>query len=98
MTTTTPTSSVPTSADPAPTTAGGPGCRLAARDARIGYAERTVIDQLSVEIPDRSFTVIIGPNACGKSTLLRAMARLLRPRRSEEHTSELQSRFDLVCR
>src|SRR5699024_12868955 len=24
--------------------------------------------------------------------------RLLRPQRSEEHTSELQSRFDLVCR
>src|SRR5207249_11738724 len=25
-------------------------------------------------------------------------ARVLRPERSEEHTSELQSRFDLVCR
>ena len=54
--------------------------RLSAQAARIGYAERTVIDDLSVEIPDQSFTIIIGPNACGKSTLLRAMARLLRPR------------------
>ncbi|MFS9599327.1 ATP-binding cassette domain-containing protein, partial [Klebsiella variicola] len=26
-----------------------------------------------------SFTVIIGPNACGKSTLLRALSRLLAP-------------------
>ena len=35
---------------------------------------------LDVAIPDGSFTVIVGPNACGKSTLLRALARLLKPR------------------
>jgi ABC-type cobalamin/Fe3+-siderophores transport system ATPase subunit len=32
-----------------------------------------------VTIPDDSFTVVVGPNACGKSTLLRSLARLLRP-------------------
>jgi ABC-type cobalamin/Fe3+-siderophores transport system ATPase subunit len=32
-----------------------------------------------VVIPDGSFTVIVGPNACGKSTLLRSLARLLKP-------------------
>jgi iron complex transport system ATP-binding protein len=32
-----------------------------------------------VQIPDSSFTVIVGPNACGKSTLLRALSRLLAP-------------------
>ncbi len=31
-------------------------------------------------MPDGSFTVIIGPNACGKSTALRALARLLPPK------------------
>ena len=30
-------------------------------------------------IPDGSFTVILGPNACGKSTLLRTLSRLLAP-------------------
>ena len=30
-------------------------------------------------IPDRAVTVIVGANACGKSTLLRGMARLLKP-------------------
>ena len=32
-----------------------------------------------MRIPDGRFTVIVGPNACGKSTLLRALARLLKP-------------------
>nr|WP_269328330.1 ABC transporter ATP-binding protein [Kineosporia mesophila] len=34
---------------------------------------------LDVAIPDGEITVIVGPNACGKSTLLRALARLLKP-------------------
>ncbi|WP_420115005.1 ABC transporter ATP-binding protein [Pseudactinotalea sp.] len=53
--------------------------RLVVHEATIGYDRRTVSDSLSVEILDRSFTAIIGPNACGKSTLLRAMARILAP-------------------
>lgn len=53
--------------------------RLVARNATIGYDRRVVADHLDVSIPDGSFTVIVGPNACGKSTLLRALSRLLRP-------------------
>ncbi|MEV8457740.1 ABC transporter ATP-binding protein [Streptomyces sp. NPDC052095] len=53
--------------------------RLAADAVTLGYDGRVVAEDLSVEIPDRSFTVIVGPNACGKSTLLRALARMLRP-------------------
>nr|WP_247615451.1 ABC transporter ATP-binding protein [Streptomyces sp. RG38] len=48
-------------------------------DASLGYARRTVCEHLDVTVPDGSFTVIIGPNACGKSTLLRALSRLLKP-------------------
>ena len=53
--------------------------RLLARDVTLGYEGRTVARDLSVEIPDDSFTVIVGPNACGKSTLLAALARVLAP-------------------
>ncbi|MFF5032146.1 ABC transporter ATP-binding protein [Nocardia salmonicida] len=53
--------------------------RLRADRVRLGYKGTTTSDQLSVDIPDGKFTVIIGPNACGKSTLLRALARLLTP-------------------
>ncbi|WP_415948967.1 ABC transporter ATP-binding protein [Streptomyces sp. KLOTTS4A1] len=53
--------------------------RLSAENVTLGYDRRIIAEQLSVEIPDHSFTVIVGPNACGKSTLLRALSRMLRP-------------------
>ena len=53
--------------------------RLRAENVRLAYDERVVVDELSVAIPPERITVIVGPNACGKSTLLRALARLLRP-------------------
>ncbi|AOF93337.1 ABC transporter ATP-binding protein [Sinorhizobium sp. RAC02] len=53
--------------------------RLHARSVTLRYDERTISSDLTIAIPDGSFTVIVGPNACGKSTLLRAMARLLTP-------------------
>jgi iron complex transport system ATP-binding protein len=57
--------------------------RLVARDLTLGYDERVVVDGVSVELPHGQVTVIVGANACGKSTLLRGMARLLRPRGGE---------------
>jgi iron complex transport system ATP-binding protein len=55
--------------------------RLRANDLELAYDRRVVAEQLGLAIPDGSFTVIVGPNACGKTTLLRALARLLKPRR-----------------
>lgn len=52
---------------------------LAADRVTLAYGERVVADDLSVAIPDGRITVIVGANACGKSTLLRALARLLTP-------------------
>jgi iron complex transport system ATP-binding protein len=53
--------------------------RLTAESVTLGYDQRIIAEDLSVEIPDNSFTVIVGPNACGKSTLLRALSRMLKP-------------------
>lgn len=38
-----------------------------------------MIEHVDLAIPDGSLTVIVGPSACGKSTLLRTLARLLTP-------------------
>lgn len=57
--------------------------RLHADTVTLRYDERTISRDLSVAIPDGAFTVIVGPNACGKSTLLRALSRLLAPSSGE---------------
>ncbi len=54
--------------------------RLRADGLTLAYDERVVATELGVSIPDGSFTAVVGPNACGKSTLLRALARLMKPR------------------
>ncbi|MBF8192241.1 ABC transporter ATP-binding protein [Nonomuraea sp. K274] len=59
--------------------------RLSGENLTLAYDQRVVAANLDVAIPDESFTVIIGPNACGKSTLLRALARMLKPRTGAVH-------------
>ncbi len=57
-----------------------PPHELRAAELTLGYGDRDVIESLDVTIPDGRITMIVGANACGKSTLLRGLARLLRPR------------------
>ncbi|MER5770363.1 ABC transporter ATP-binding protein [Streptomyces sp. NPDC001985] len=59
--------------------------RLHGEGLTLAYDERVVVDGLDVAVPDGSFTVIIGPNACGKSTLLKALSRMIRPRAGAVH-------------
>ncbi|MBB3085394.1 ABC transporter ATP-binding protein [Geodermatophilus sabuli] len=53
---------------------------LTAEDLTLAYGERTVIEGLDLVVPPGRITAIVGANACGKSTLLRSMSRLLAPR------------------
>jgi iron complex transport system ATP-binding protein len=56
---------------------------LRTRGLSLGYGDLEVIDDLHLLLPDGRITMIVGANACGKSTLLRGLARLLRPRSGE---------------
>jgi iron complex transport system ATP-binding protein len=49
---------------------------LSAEQLTIGYDERTIVRQLDLAFPPGRITAIIGPNGCGKSTILKTMARL----------------------
>jgi iron complex transport system ATP-binding protein len=51
--------------------------RLYTNELNIGYGERLIVKDLSVEIPDKQITTIIGSNGCGKSTLLKAITRII---------------------
>ena len=54
--------------------------RLEAAGLTLGYADTAVVRDLDLQVPHGRVTVIVGANACGKSTLLRGLARLMRPR------------------
>ena len=66
-------------ATPRTVTAGRSGIHASA--VTIGYpgAERPVLQDVTARVEPGKVTVIVGPNACGKSTLLRAFGRILRP-------------------
>lgn len=53
--------------------------RLVTSQVCLGYGDRLIVNGVDVAIPEGKVTVIVGPNACGKSTLLKGLARLLRP-------------------
>ncbi len=52
---------------------------LEAVDLRLSYGAQEVLRGASLAVERHKITAIIGANACGKSTLLRALARLLTP-------------------
>jgi len=52
---------------------------LAVDKLSAGYNEKTIIKALSVNITPGKITSIVGANACGKSTLLKSISRLLVP-------------------
>jgi iron complex transport system ATP-binding protein len=54
---------------------------LVVNELSAGYGDTVILDGLDLAVPPGKITVIVGANACGKSTLLRTMSRLIFPRR-----------------
>ncbi len=50
---------------------------LQATDITVGYDDTIIVNNLSITIPEGKLTSIIGTNGCGKSTVLKALSRLL---------------------
>jgi iron complex transport system ATP-binding protein len=53
--------------------------KLSATGMHLAYGQREVVSDLDLTVPPGKLTVIVGANACGKSTVLRGLARLLVP-------------------
>ena len=56
---------------------------LLATGLSAGYGESRILDGLDLAVPPGRITVIVGANACGKSTLLRTLSRLLPAQRGQ---------------
>jgi iron complex transport system ATP-binding protein len=65
---------------------GAPALRV--DGVTLAYERRVVSADLRVAFAAGAVTAIVGPNACGKSTLLRALARLLSPQHGEVYLGE----------
>jgi len=46
----------------------------------IAYGNVDIVKDLNLDIPKGKITTIIGPNGCGKSTILKTIARILQPK------------------
>ncbi|EHQ61586.1 ABC transporter ATP-binding protein [Paenibacillus dendritiformis] len=53
--------------------------RLQTQKLDIGYSERAIVHNLNLSIPHGKITALVGANGSGKSTILKAMARIMRP-------------------
>lgn len=63
---------------------GGPGrpdgaAGLRLEKVEVAYGDRVVLEGIDLEVRPGEFVGLIGPNACGKSTLLKTVSRVLRP-------------------
>lgn len=59
------------------------GAAVTIRDVTFAYEREPVLLDVNLAIAERDFACIIGPNAGGKSTLLKLMLGLLQPARGE---------------
>lgn len=53
---------------------------LYAQQLTIGYQDRLIVDSLNLSIPSGRITALVGANGSGKSTILKTLARLMKPR------------------
>ncbi|GAK06878.1 ABC transporter ATP-binding protein [Geomicrobium sp. JCM 19038] len=53
---------------------------IEAKELSIGYEKRKIVEALNLKIPKGQITTMIGPNGCGKSTILKTLARIMKPK------------------
>src|SRR5699024_12289841 len=74
------------------------------RSSDLKFDQKQALEQVTFDVKQGEIFGLLGPSGAGKTTTIKLLTGELTKTsgditvRSEEHTSELQSRFDLVCR
>ncbi|WP_347551552.1 ABC transporter ATP-binding protein [Pseudalkalibacillus hwajinpoensis] len=73
---------------------------------KIGYQDNIIVDQLNLNIPEGEITALVGANGSGKSTILKSLARLMKPKSGavyldgkaihEQHTREVAKKMAIL--
>lgn len=50
---------------------------ISLRNLSVYYEKTQVLNNISIDIPDKKITAIIGPSGCGKTTLLKSLNRII---------------------
>ncbi|MGG7097234.1 ABC transporter ATP-binding protein [Clostridium sardiniense] len=53
---------------------------IKANNLKLCYDEKIILDDINLDIEKGKITALIGSNGCGKSTLIKAIARILSPK------------------
>ncbi|QGH20075.1 ABC transporter ATP-binding protein [Clostridium butyricum] len=56
---------------------------ISVRNLSISYEDNNIIEDMDLSIPKGMITIIIGSNGCGKSTILKTIARINKPKNGD---------------
>jgi iron complex transport system ATP-binding protein len=63
--------------------------KLKASHLHISYGDEAIVKGVSLEVANGELVAVVGPNGCGKTTLLRSLSRTLKPAKGAIYIDEL---------
>lgn len=62
---------------------------ISTKNLNISYGNLDIVKNLNLEIPKGKITTIIGSNGCGKSTILKTIARIIQPKSGDIYINNI---------